>query len=66
MLRLSLSVNRIGKSSVELNVTGTSGDAVRVQATLTVVVASLKNHRSVPISADMRARLERYAVPSPG
>lgn len=65
MLRLSLSVNRIGKSSVELNVTGTSGDVVRVQATLTVVVASLKGHRSVPISDDMRSRLERYVVSPP-
>lgn len=62
MLHLSLSVNRIGRSSVELNVTGTSGGEVRVQATLTVVVASLKNHRSVPISNDLRARLERYVV----
>lgn len=66
MLRLSLSVNRIGKSSLELNVTGQSGDSVRVQATLTVVVASLKNHRSVPIPTDMRARLERYVVPPAG
>lgn len=65
ILRLSLSINRIGKSSVEMNVTGKSGGEVRVQATLTVVVASLKNHRSVPISADLRARLERYLVPPP-
>jgi 4-hydroxybenzoyl-CoA thioesterase len=66
MLRLSLSINRIGRSSLELNVTGKSGGEVRVQATLTVVFASLKNHRSVPISDDMRARLERYVVPPPG
>ena len=66
MLRLSLSVNRIGKSSLELNVTGKSRDTVRVQATLTVVFASLKNHRSVPISDDMRARLERYLAPPQG
>ena len=64
-LRLSLSVNRIGRSSVEMNVTGISGGAVRVQATLTVVVAALKDHRSVPISADLRSRLERYLVPPP-
>jgi hypothetical protein len=39
---------------------------VRVQATLTVVVAALKDHRSVPISADLRSsRLERYLVPPP-
>jgi len=48
-----------------MNVTGISGGAVRVQATLTVVVAALKDHRSVPISADLRSRLERYLVPPP-
>ncbi|MCX7150323.1 MAG: thioesterase family protein [Rhodocyclales bacterium] len=66
MLRLSLSINRIGRSSMEMNVTGKSGDQVRVQATLTVVLASLKTVRSVPFSDDMRASLERYVVPPPG
>lgn len=66
MLRLSLSINRIGKSSLELNVTGKSGDKIRVQATLTVVLASLKNHRSVAFPDDFRAKLERYLVLPPG
>ena len=66
MLRLSLSINRIGRSSLELNVTGTSGSETRVQATLTVVVASLKGMRSLAIPDDLRARLERYLVPRPG
>ena len=65
-LRLSLSINRIGRSSMEMNVTGKSGDQVRVQATLTVVLASLKGMRSLPFPDDMRARLERYVVPTPG
>jgi 4-hydroxybenzoyl-CoA thioesterase len=62
MLRLSLSINRIGKSSLELNVTGTSGGETRVQATLTVVLASLKTRRSMPFPEDMRTRLKRYVV----
>ena len=65
MLRLSLSINRIGRSSLEMNVTGKSGDQVRVQATLTVVLASLKTVRSMPFPDDMRTRLERYVVPPP-
>ena len=65
-LRLSLSINRIGRSSMEMNVTGKSGDQVRVQATLTVVLASLKGMRSLPFPDDMRASLERYVVPPPG
>ena len=66
ILRLSLSINRLGRSSMEMNVTGKSGDEIRVQATLTVVLASLKTVRSVPIPDDLRARLERYLVPRPG
>ena len=65
MLRLSLSINRIGKSSLELNVTGRSGDETRVQATLTVVLAALKTMRSRPFPDDLRTRLERYLVPLP-
>jgi len=66
MLRLSLSVNRIGRSSLELNVSGTFGDEPRVQATLTVVLAALKTMRSLPFPDDLRTRLERYLVPLPG
>lgn len=62
-LRLSLSINRIGKSSLELNVTGKAADQIRVQATLTVVLASLKSRRSQPFSTDFREKLERYLLP---
>jgi 4-hydroxybenzoyl-CoA thioesterase len=62
MLRLSLSVKRIGTSSLELHVTGKSGGETRVQATLTVVLASLKTRNSVPFPDDLRSRLERYLV----
>ena len=65
MLRLSLSINRIGKSSLELNVRGAFGGETRVQATLTVVLAALKTMRSVPFPVDLRAKLERYVVPPP-
>jgi 4-hydroxybenzoyl-CoA thioesterase len=66
MLRLTLSINRIGRSSMELNVRGTFGGETRVQATLTVVLAALKNMRSVPFPDDLRTQLERYLVPGPG
>lgn len=60
MLRLSLCIKRIGKSSLVLGVTGTSSGETRVQATLTVVLASLKTWRSVPIEGELREKLERY------
>jgi 4-hydroxybenzoyl-CoA thioesterase len=65
-LRLSLSINRIGRSSMEMNVTGTSGGETRVQATLTIVLASLESRRSVAFPDDLRSRLERYVIPRPG
>jgi 4-hydroxybenzoyl-CoA thioesterase len=63
ILHLSLSIQRIGKSSIQLNVTGSSGGEIRVQAMLTVVHASLTTRRAVPFPADMRAQLERYSLP---
>ena len=66
MLRLALSIKRIGSSSVEMHVTGKSAGETRVQATLTVVLASLKTGRSVPIPDDLRAKLERYLLRASG
>lgn len=59
-LRLSLSIKRIGRSSLELHVHGASGGVARVEATLTVVLASLKTWGSVPIEGELREKLERY------
>jgi len=66
MLRLSLSIKRIGTSSLELNVTAKYAGETRVQATLTIVLASLKSGRSVPFPDDMRTRLEPYLMVRPG
>lgn len=60
ILRLSLSIARIGKSSLELNVSGQSAGETRVQARLTLVLASLKTRRSVPIAGELREKLEKY------
>lgn len=59
-LRLSLSIKRIGTSSLELHVTGQSAGETRVEATLTLVLASLESRRAVPISGGLREKLERY------
>ena len=66
MLHLSLSINRIGKSSLELHVSGKSGGETRVQATLTLVLASLETRRSLPFPQDLRTKLEGYLLPNPG
>ena len=66
MLHLSLSINRIGKSSLELNVSGKAGGETRVQATLTLVLASLETRRSLPFPEDLRTKLEGYLLPESG
>lgn len=60
MLRLSLSIKRIGKSSLVLHVCGQSAGEARVEATLTVVLASLSTRKSVPIAGELREKLEKY------
>lgn len=60
ILRFVLRVVRIGQSSMTLRIECRAGDELRVKAQLTVVFASLKSMRSVPIPADLRQRIEQY------
>ena len=60
VLRFALRVARIGRSSITLKFECRSGDKLRVRAHLTVVLASLETLRSVPISTDLRQRIERF------
>lgn len=60
ILRFVLRVVRIGQSSMTLNIECRAGDELRVKAQLTVVFASLKTMRSVPIPADLRQRIEQF------
>ena len=63
MLKLSLGVQRIGRSSLGLAVEGVAGGVPRVRARLTVVLAHVDELRSVPFPAALRAGIERYLVP---
>ncbi len=64
VLRFRLAVGRIGTSSIQLKFEVRHGEEVRVRAMLTVVRASLETLRSVPISQDLRRRMERYLAPA--
>jgi 4-hydroxybenzoyl-CoA thioesterase len=61
VLRFRLGVKKIGTCSLTLAVEAATDEGVRVRATLVVVLASLDAHRPVPIQAEFRAKLERYA-----
>ena len=62
-LRLSLTVKRIGRSSLHLEVDGTAGGTMRVRALLTVVLANVDQRRSVPFPTALRARIEQFLIP---
>jgi acyl-CoA thioesterase FadM len=64
VLRFRLVVGRIGTSSIQLKFEVRHGEEVRVRAKLTVVRASLDTFKAVPISPDLRRRMERYLVPA--
>lgn len=61
-LRLSLIVRRIGRSSLDLAVDGTSGGTRRVRALLTVVLANVDLRRSVAFPAPLLERIKAFQV----
>lgn len=62
MMRLSLRVEHIGTSSMRFAVQAATGSQLRVQATLTVVLASMKTHRAVPITGELRNKFSAYLI----
>lgn len=64
VLNFALAVERIGRSSMTLDVRARADDSERLRARLTVVLASLKELRARPIEGDWRARFARY-LPAP-
>lgn len=59
-LTMRLTVQKIGTSSLTLGISALCGAEERVRATLIVVQASLETRRSVPLSPETRARIERF------
>ena len=63
VLQFRIAVTKIGKTSLTLAVDAATKEEVRVRATLTVVLVSLDSRRPVPVTSDLRAKLERFVVP---
>lgn len=59
-LTLSLSVRKVGNTSLTLDVAFASEGERRMRMHQVVVVTSLDTHRPVPIPEDLRERLERF------
>lgn len=64
MLHLSLRIQRIGTSSMTLLIQGQAKGVMRAEAELTVVLASMKTHRAVPIEGVLREKFSAYQIPA--
>ncbi len=62
-LRLALAVKRIGRSSLDIEVDGSSGGTLRVRSAMTLVLANVDSRRSVPWPDALRERILAFIVP---
>jgi len=61
-LQLSLAVKRIGRSSLRLLIEANVKAIPTVRATLTVVLVRVDSLRPVPITPDLRSRIEAFVA----
>ena len=59
-LTWALTVERIGTSSIAVNITAALDREERLRATLVLVATSLDTHRPIPIPDDLRQAVETY------
>ena len=64
VLNFTLAVERMGRSSMTLDVRARAGGSERLRARLTVVLTTLKDLRVIPIEGEWRARFAPYLLPS--
>lgn len=60
VIRMTLSVRSIGRTSVTLLIDGSSGDEPRVRSEIVAVNASLETLRPVPFSDQVRSQMQRF------
>ena len=61
-LTWSLTVEKIGTSSITVDIRASRDDEDRLRATLVLVATSLETHRPIPIPDDLRQAVETYQV----
>ncbi len=60
ILSWALTVEKIGNSSMTVEITASCDGEDRLRATLVLVATSLKTHRPIPIPDDLRQAVETY------
>ena len=64
LLNFGLQVTELGRSSIHLKITASSGNEVRLDAKLTLVCVTLgENLRSTDIPGDIRKKMEEFKEP---
>lgn len=64
LLDLRLLVQRLGSSSLSLEISAYSGDELRVRVHQVVVLFSMDSRQPVPIPSTLRAQMMHFAVPA--
>ncbi|MCE0732438.1 acyl-CoA thioesterase [Halomonas sp. G15] len=62
IIRMTLSVKSVGRTSVTLQIEGSCDEEARVRAELVAVNASLETLRPLPFSDQVRDRIQRFIV----
>lgn len=59
-LQLTLYLRKLGRSSMELELSGSVAGEERLKISLVLVNISLASHKAIPFAAALRVKLERY------
>jgi len=62
-LTLELAVSKLGRSSIEFDITGIVSEDARFRARHKIAMMSLDTYRSIEIPAEIRSRAAEYLVP---
>lgn len=65
VLSFTLTVLRIGTSSMSIEICASAHDRMRLRAELTVVLASMAEVKAIPITGEWRERFARFLVEPP-
>jgi 4-hydroxybenzoyl-CoA thioesterase len=64
-LKLTLTIGKLGRSSIEFSIHGTVKGEEKFRARHKVAMISLDTYRAIPIPDDLRAQMEAYVAAHP-
>jgi len=61
-LEMELAIARLGRSTIDLQISGKAGGEERLRARHVIAMISLENHRAVPLPEALRAKVAPYVL----